>query len=80
MQRYLKSWWVRVGLALLVLGTGPFVAFMTSAKLGLWPDPNPNPVYLGVLVFLTFQPSLVLIAIGVWRVRAKGQGGEAGSA
>ena len=69
MQRYLQSRWIRIGIALLVLGTGPLVTIMLAAKLGFTSDPNPNPVYFGMLAGFTFWPSFALIAIGIWRVR-----------
>jgi hypothetical protein len=68
MKPYLRSWFVRVGIILIVAGSGPLVGFMTYAKLGFSPDPNPNPVYLGILAGLTFWPSVLLIVLGVWRV------------
>jgi hypothetical protein len=68
-QEYLKSWWIRVGLLGLVLGTGPLASIMVAARLGFTKDPNPNPVYFGILAGLTFWPSIGLIAVGVWRRR-----------
>ncbi len=73
MKRYFDSWFVRVGLILLLVGSGPLVGFVTYAKLGFYPDPNPNPVSLGILAGLTFWPSLLLIGIGVWRVKREGR-------
>ncbi len=69
MQRYLQSWWIRAGLVLLVVGTGPLASIMLAAALGFTDDPNPNPVMFGILAGLTFWPSVGLIAVGVWRVR-----------
>ena len=69
MSAYLRSNYVRAGLILLVLGSGPLIGFMTAAKLGWGTDPDPNPVFLGIAAGLTFWPSLVLIGIGIWRVR-----------
>lgn len=69
MQRYLQSWWIRAGLLLLVVGTGPLASIMLAAALGFTDDPNPNPVMFGILAGLTFWPSVGLIAVGVWRVR-----------
>jgi hypothetical protein len=69
MHEYLKSWWVRAGLVGLVLGTGPLASVMVAARLGFTDDPNPNPVYHGMLAGVTFWPSLALIAVGVWRRR-----------
>jgi hypothetical protein len=69
MQEYLKSWWVRAGLVGLVVGTGPLASVMVAARLGFYHDPNPNPVYLGMLAGLTFWPSIALVAVGIWRHR-----------
>ena len=35
------------------------------ASLGFTKDPNPNPVMLGILAFLTFWPSVILMLVGV---------------
>ncbi|MFO1315618.1 MAG: hypothetical protein U1F58_08425 [Burkholderiales bacterium] len=69
MRAYLRSWWVRVGVALLVLGAGPLVLIIAAAAVGLWPDPNPNPIGPGLLFFFTFWPAVVCIVVGVIRVR-----------
>ncbi|MEO8224485.1 MAG: hypothetical protein ABI661_06745 [Gammaproteobacteria bacterium] len=64
---YLRSWWVRVGLALLLLGAAPLVTIIVAAKVGLWPDPNPNPVGLGMLFFFSGVVATGCLAIGsVW--------------
>ena len=72
MSDYLASKLVRVGLVLLVVGTGPLLAIIVAAKVGLWPDPNPNPVGFGMLAGLTFWPAVLCILIGVVRVRRAG--------
>lgn len=53
------------GLILLVLGTGPLVTFLLLARLGVIKDPNPNPIAPGILAFLTFWPSVILMIVGV---------------
>ena len=68
MGQYLQSWWIRAGIACLVIGTGPLVSIMVAAGFGMTSDPNPNPVLFGMLAGLTFWPSLGLIAVGIWRV------------
>jgi hypothetical protein len=68
-REYLKSWWIRIGLVGLVVGTGPLASIMVVARLGWMKDPNPNPVFFGILAGLTFWPSIGLIAVGVWRCR-----------
>ena len=69
MRDYLASTLVRVGLVLLLLGTGPLLAIIVAGKLGLWPDPNPNPVGFGILAGITFWPAILCILIGAVRVR-----------
>ena len=67
---YLRSGWVRAGLALLVLGSGPLWAIILLAAVGWWPDPNPNPIGPGLLFFVTFWPAAVCLGVGVARVRS----------
>ena len=69
MRAYLRSWWVRIGAALLLLGSAPLVLIIVAAAVGLWPDPNPNPIGPGLLFFFTFWPAVICILIGVARVR-----------
>ena len=69
MRQYLKSVWVKVGLALLVVGAGPLLFIIVAAAAGLWPDPNPNPIGPGLLFGLTFWPAIICIVVGVVRVR-----------
>jgi hypothetical protein len=69
MRDYLQSRWVRIGVALAVLGSGPLVFIIAAAAIGLWPDPNPNPIGPGLLFFFTFWPAVICIVIGVVRVR-----------
>jgi hypothetical protein len=66
---YLDSHWVKAGLALVVLGWGPLWVIILLAGIGLWPDPNPNPIGPGILFFLTAWPAIICLAIGVVRVR-----------
>jgi hypothetical protein len=44
MRAYLKSRMVRVGPGLLILGVRPLLFIIVAAAVGLWPDPNPNPI------------------------------------
>jgi hypothetical protein len=74
MREYLRSRLVRVGLGLLILGTGPLLFVIVAAALGLWPDPNPNPIGPGFLAFLTFWPSVICLGIGIAQGR-RGRGG-----
>jgi hypothetical protein len=54
-----------IGLALLVLGTGPLLAIVLAAELGLLSDPNPNPIGPGLLAFFTFWPAVIMIVWGL---------------
>ena len=72
---YLQSRLVQVGLGLLILGVGPLLFIIVAAAVGLWPDPNPNPIGPGFLAFLTFWPGVITLGIGIARVR-RGRGGE----
>ena len=72
MGKYLRSRLVQAGLVLFILGSGPLIAVIVYARLGFYHDPDPNPVGLGMLAGLTFWPSVILMGIGVWRVRRRG--------
>ena len=54
-------------MALFVVGSGPLLITILLASFGLTRDPNPNPVGFGILAFLTFWPSVILIVIGIAR-------------
>jgi hypothetical protein len=66
---YWQSGWVRAGVGLLIVGTGPLAFIILAAAIGLWPDPNPNPIGPGLLFFFTFWPAVLCILVGVIRVR-----------
>ena len=66
-----------IGAAVVILGSLPLLAILFLAKVGLWPDPNPNPVGPGLLVFVTFWPGVILMAAGIFRSAIR-RGGKAG--
>ena len=68
MGEYLRSPLVRVGLAFLVLGSGPLIVIILLAALGALADPNPNPIGPGILAALTFWPGIICVALGAARV------------
>jgi O-antigen/teichoic acid export membrane protein len=47
-----------IGVALLVLGTGPLLVTIVL-------DPTADPVGFGMLTFFTFWPSILLIVVGL---------------
>jgi len=76
---YLRSWWVRIGLALLLIGSAPLLIIILAAQVGLWPDPDPNPVGAGLLFFFAALMATICLAIGavwVWRERGRLQPGH----
>ena len=58
-----RMFWI--GLGLLALGTGPLLAIIPAASLGLLSDPDPNPIGPGLLAFFTFWPAVILIVWGL---------------
>ena len=66
-----RSRYFVAGGLLLLIGTGPLLTVILLARLGLTRDPNPNPVGLGILAFLTFLPGVLLMVLGflTWRRR-----------
>ena len=74
MRTYFQSWWVKIGVALLILGSAPLVLIIAAAAVGLWPDPNPNPIGPGLLFLFTFWPAVICILIGVVRVYRANRG------
>jgi len=76
---YLRSWWVRIGLALLLIGSAPLLIIILAAQVGLWPDPDPNPVGAGLLFFFPALMATICLAIGavwVWRELGRLQPGH----
>jgi len=67
----------KIGAAVVILGSAPLLFILLMSKIGLWPDPNPNPVGPGLLVFVTFWPGVLLMAAGIFRSLRRG--GKAGT-
>ncbi len=70
MNRYFQSRLFKIGFWLFILGCGPLLGIIILAAVGLWPDPNPNPIGPGLLAFFTFWPAVICMALGsarVWR-------------
>ncbi|MCC7143180.1 MAG: hypothetical protein IT349_13865 [Candidatus Eisenbacteria bacterium] len=69
MKAFLMNRWSRIGLGLAVLGWGPLLAVVLLSSLGLWPDPEPNPIGLGLLFFVTFWPAVIFMGVGYFQSR-----------
>jgi len=55
------------GFILLVIGSAPLLVTMLAAILGLTSDPNPNPVFFGMMAMFTFWPGLILLGVGIYK-------------
>jgi len=68
----MKAYWhnrlFRIGAAIALVGWTPLLAIVLLAAIGLWPDPDPNPIGPGLLFFFSFWPALACMAIGVFQV------------
>ena len=60
--RLSRVFWI--GLILFMVGSGPLLTVILLAWLGVTDDPNPNPIGFGILAFLTFWPSVILVIVG----------------
>jgi len=69
---YLQSPWVRAGATIFLAGAIPLFAVIVAAFIGLWPDPNPNPVGLGFLFLAAGLLGCLMALIGVIRCETAG--------
>jgi hypothetical protein len=60
-----------------VLGSGPLFVIIALAAVGLWPDPDPNPIGPGLLFLVSFWPAVFCTVIGVARVWLRRRRGAA---
>ncbi len=74
MRALLSNRWLLTGFALAVFGWSPLLAIILLASLGLWPDPNPNPIGPGLLFFVTFWPAVTCMVIGACQIRRRHSG------
>lgn len=61
------GWGFWFGFWLFVIGTGPLLAVILLAKLGVLDDPNPNPVGFGILAAFTFWPAILTMLVSYAR-------------
>jgi hypothetical protein len=71
MKGYLSNRWIKIGLSLVLFGWGPLLLIILLAAVGLWPDPNPNPIGPGLLFAVTVWPAIIGLGIGVYQTRRK---------
>jgi hypothetical protein len=68
MRRFYANTLFKVGLWMLILGSGPLLLIIAAAELGLLSDPNPNPIGPGLLMFFTFWPAMICLGLGAVQV------------
>jgi hypothetical protein len=69
MRDYLANRWFKTGAIIALVGWSPLLLIIVLAGIGLWPDPDPNPIGPGLLFFFTFWPALICLLIGAFQVR-----------
>ena len=69
MKQLFSNKYFLIGFVLFIVGSSPLILTMLAAALGMTSDPNPNPIYFGMMAGLTFWPSIILMAIGVYKWR-----------
>ena len=62
---YLRSWLVRIGLGLMVVGPLPLVGLLWAVAAGLSADPSPNPIGLGLFFLAAEAIGFILLSVGV---------------
>jgi hypothetical protein len=67
-KRYFSNRMIQIGLALVIFGWGPLLAIIVLAALGIWSDPNPNPIGPGLLFFFTSWPAIICLGVGAVQV------------
>jgi hypothetical protein len=70
-RRLVASRWWKVGEALVAVGWTPLLGIILLAQIGLWPDPDPNPIGPGLLFFVTAWPAIICLGIGAYRTWRK---------
>lgn len=71
MNGFFSNRWSKIGIALVVFGWGPLLLIIFLAAIGLWPDPNPNPIGPGLLFFFTSWPAIICLGMGAFQTWRK---------
>ena len=69
MDDYWNNRLFKAGAIIGLVGCGPLLAVILLAAIGLWPDPDPNPIGLGLLFMVAFWPAVVCMGLGAYDVR-----------
>jgi len=68
MERYWNNRVFKIGAIIALVGWSPLFLVLLLSFIGLWPDPNPNPIGFGLLFFVSFWPAVICLAIGTLQV------------
>jgi len=71
MREYWNNILFRIGAIIALIGWTPLLAIILLAELGLWPDPNPNPIGPGMLFALTSWPAVLCMLFGARQVQRR---------
>lgn len=74
MKEYWNNRLFKAGAIVALVGWTPLLAIVLLASIGLWPDPEPNPVGPGLLFFLSFWPATTCLGIGAFQARRRRRG------
>lgn len=72
MRGYLNTCLFKSGAVIALIGWSPLLAAFFVASIGLWSDPNSNPIGFGLLFFLSFWPAGIFMAIGAFQIWRRG--------
>ncbi len=68
---YMRNRWFKAGVWLVLIGWTPLWGIVLLSALGLWPDPNPNPIGPGLLFFFTSWPAIICLIVGTVQVKSR---------
>lgn len=71
MNGFFSNRWSKIGVGLVVFGWGPLFLIIFLAAIGLWPDPNPNPIGPGLLFVITSWPAIICLGVGAYQTWRK---------
>ena len=69
--RFLSNRWFQARLGLVIVGWIPLCGIVLLWALGLWPDPDPNPIGPGLLFFFPAWAAIFCLVIGIAQARRK---------
>lgn len=65
---YFSSSWIRAGAVTFAIGALPLLLISVLAAVRLWPDPNPNPIGLGLFFLAATVMACLFTLVGIIRI------------